>query len=65
MFEGSRLQPGDVLDALRPTHVRHQLHVGGEGEPDKMDEPKAKSPKRGVGRPFIAKGHMTSAHVVP
>ena len=26
--EGSRLQPGDVLDTLRPTRVRHQPPVG-------------------------------------
>ena len=26
--EGSRLQPGDVLDTSRPTHVRHQPHAG-------------------------------------
>ena len=26
--EGSRLQPGDTLDMLRPTCVRHQPHVG-------------------------------------
>ena len=26
--EGSRLQPGDVLDASQPTCVRHQPHAG-------------------------------------
>ena len=34
-IEGSRLQPGDVLDVSQPTHVRHQPYMGGEGEPDK------------------------------
>ena len=35
-FEGSGLQPGDALDASRPTHVRHQPHVGDKGEPDEQ-----------------------------
>ena len=26
--EGSRLQPGDMLDALQPTRIRHQPHMG-------------------------------------
>ena len=26
--EGSRLPPGDVLDASQPTCVRHQPHTG-------------------------------------
>ena len=33
MLEGSRLQPGDALDVLRPTHVRHQPHAADKGEP--------------------------------
>ena len=32
-LEGSRLQPGDVLDMLRPTRIRHQPYVGDQGEP--------------------------------
>ena len=32
-LEGSRLQPGDALDALRPTRVGHQPHVADKGEP--------------------------------
>ena len=32
-FEGSRLQPGDVLDALQPTRVRHQPYAGDQGKP--------------------------------
>ena len=36
MLAGSRLQPGDTLDASQPTCVRHQLHVGGKGEPDEQ-----------------------------
>ena len=32
-FEGSRLQPRDMLDASRHG-IRHQPHVGGKGEPD-------------------------------
>ena len=31
--EGSRLQPGDTLDVLLPTCVRHQLYVDDQGEP--------------------------------
>ena len=34
MLEGSRLQPGDTLDASRPTHVGHQPYAGDKGEPD-------------------------------
>ena len=34
-LEGSRLQPGDVLDMSRPACIRHQLYVGGKGKPDK------------------------------
>ena len=33
-FKGSRLQPRYVLDASRPTQVRHQPHAGNKGEPD-------------------------------
>ena len=35
MLEGSRLQPGDALDASQPTHVGHQPYAGAKGEPDK------------------------------
>ena len=34
MFEGSRLQPGDTLDASQPTRVRHQPNAGDKGESD-------------------------------
>ena len=34
MLEGSRLQPGDALDASRPTCIGHQLYVGAKGKPD-------------------------------
>ena len=34
MLEGSRLQPGDALDASQPTRVRHQPYAGRKGEPD-------------------------------
>ena len=33
-LEGSRLQPGDMLDASQPTRIRHQPHVADKGEPD-------------------------------
>ena len=48
MLEGSRLQPGDALDASRPTCVRHQPHAGGKGEPDERmnQRPRAKRVKR-------------------
>ena len=32
-LEGSRLQPGDVLDTLQPTRITHQPYVGDKGEP--------------------------------
>ena len=32
MFEGSRLQPGDALDASQPTRIRHQPYTGDQGE---------------------------------
>ena len=38
MLEGSRLQPGDMLDMSRPTHVGHQPYVGAKGEPDGRTE---------------------------
>ena len=71
-LEGSRLQPGDALDASRPTRIRHQPHVGDKGKPEgrtkSPNELRAKRAKksleRGVGRPFIAKGHMTGACAV-
>ena len=34
MLEGSRLQPGDALDASQPRRVGHQLYVGTKGKPD-------------------------------
>ena len=36
MLEGSRLQPGDVLDASQPMRVRHQPYAGGKGKPDEL-----------------------------
>ena len=60
-FKGGRLQPGDALDAARPTCVRHQPHAGTTDEPDKWT--KIQSPGRSIGRPFIAKGHVTGARV--
>ena len=70
MLEGSRLQPGDALDASRPTRVRHQPYAGDKGKPEgrtkSPNELRAKkSLERGVGQPFIAKGHMIGAHAVP
>ena len=70
MLEGSRLQPGDVLDTSRPTHVRHQPYAGGKGKADEWmnQRPRAQSQEsleRGIGRPFLAKGHVTSACAVP
>ena len=66
-LEGSRLQPGDALDSLRPTRVRHQPYAGGKGKPDERtnQRPRAKSLEQGIDGPFIAKGHMTGAHAVP
>ena len=47
--------------------------MGGKGEPDERmnQRPRAKSLEsqesleRGIGGPFIAKGHVTSAHAAP
>ena len=38
MLEGSRLQPGDALDASQPTRIEHQLYVGAKGKPDGRTE---------------------------
>ena len=73
MLKGSRLQPGDVLDTLRPTCVGHQPYAGAKGEPDRRTKnqmkqqelQEQKSPKRGAICPFILKGHVTQAHVAP
>ena len=49
MLEGSRLQPGDALDASQPTRVRHQPFAGDKGEPDRQTkglEPRATQAKR-------------------
>ena len=37
-LEGSRLQPGDALDALRPACIGHQPYTGTKGEPDGRTE---------------------------
>ena len=38
MLEGSRLQPRDVLGALRPTRVGHQPYAGAKSKPDERTE---------------------------
>ena len=43
MFEGSRLQPRDVLDASRPTPIGHQQYMGAKGEPDGQTENQMRS----------------------
>ena len=59
MFEGSRLQPKDVLDMSRPTRgslvIESNLTNG---------QTTGQNPDRGIGRPFIVKGHMTNACAV-
>ena len=66
MLEGSRLQARDVLDTSQPTRIRHQLYAGGKGEPDEwMSQRPKESFERSIGRPFIAKVHMTSARAAP
>ena len=37
-FEESRLQPGDALDALQPTRIRHQPHAAIKGGPDEWTD---------------------------
>ena len=32
MLEGSRLQPGDMIVTLQPTHIGHQPYVGAKDE---------------------------------
>ena len=38
MLEGSRLQPGDVLDASQPARVGHQPYTGVKDDPDRQTE---------------------------
>ena len=35
MLEGSRFQPRDVLDALQPARIGHQLYAGAKAKPDR------------------------------
>ena len=71
-LEGSRLQPGDMLDASRPTRIGHQLYAGAKGEPDGRTKNQMssksyqskKSPERGIVQAYILKGHVTHACAV-
>ena len=66
-FEGSRLQPGDVLDAyyLHALGTSHMWVSGDRVKPDERVNKRPESPHQGISRPFIIKGHVTNAHVVP
>ena len=53
--EGSRLQPGEAPATRRSLVIESNLTNG---------RTTGKNPNRGVGGPFIIKGHMTNAHAV-
>ena len=60
-FEGSRLQPRDMLDTSQPTHVRSLvIKVNLTNGLTKV-----KSLEPGIGGHFIVKGHITDARAVP
>ena len=65
--EGSRLQPGDVLDASQPTCVRHQPYTQvsvDRVKPDEQMNNRQEPPTEASPDLFIVKGHMTNACAV-
>ena len=67
MFEGSKLQPGDTQMCcdLHTLGTSHMPVSGDKGKPDERTYQRPRTPHRGIGRPFIVKGHVTNACVAP
>ena len=50
---------------LHTLGTSHTQVSGDKGKPDERKNQRPRTPHQGIGRPFIVKGHMTNACVVP